>query len=288
MGAHLLSQARSAIINQYFIQFIAPQDGDIWHFFSQSLIKDGINKSCEVRMLRSDGTMFYALLECSVQKLFGQDCKSREFEIKEEGIELVATSATLNIFIALSDITKHKAFESKMNSLAFYDPLTCLPNRRLFNDRLIRAMSISARNKKYCALMFLDLDNFKLVNDTFGHDMGDFMLIIIARKLTSSIRKGDMVSRTGGDEFMVILENLNHNLQLASAQAEAIGKKILATMREPIQLDGHTHLGSVSIGITLFNGNSYNLPELQKQADIAMYQAKNEGRNKLIFLSSSQ
>jgi diguanylate cyclase (GGDEF)-like protein/PAS domain S-box-containing protein len=408
VGSRLLGQEYLKLIKQNFIRFIVPKDSEIWHIFFHNLIHGDVNKSCEVRMRRSDGSMFCALLECSIQHFSSRHFESKETKIKSvtskqemtsEGVTVLVaisditkiknTEQQLNIaakvfnsqegmmvtdansvilkvnaaftnitgyseedvvgktpkvlssgrydqefyrdmwmrindfnewegeiwnrrkngeifpewltiaavkadsgevtnYVAtLTDITKRKASESEMNFLAFYDPLTHLPNRRLFNDRFKRAMSISARNKTYCALMFLDLDKFKLVNDNLGHDMGDLMLQIIAQKLTLSIRECDTVSRSGGDEFMVMLENLNENLEEATLQVEIIAKKILETISEPIQMAGHKCASTVSIGITLFINHVFSLSEIQKQADIAMYQAKKEGRNRLKFFTST-
>lgn len=194
--------------------------------------------------------------------------------------------AVTHYVATLTDITARKAAEDEMHLLAFYDPLTRLPNRRLFLDRLQRAMITSARTRQYCALMFVDLDNFKSLNDSLGHDIGDLMLQIVAQRLAISIREGDTVSRIGGDEFLVMLESLNENVQEAATLAETIGKKILAAINQPFQLAGHECLSTASIGITLFIDHVSTLSEIQKQADIAMYEAKSSGRNVVRFFKS--
>ena len=181
------------------------------------------------------------------------------------------------------DITDRKSAEKEIHLLAFYDPLTQLSNRRLLMDRLHHALASSARIGRTGALLFIDLDNFKTLNDTLGHDIGDLLLQQVAQRLTSCVRDDDTVARLGGDEFVVMLENLSERPIEAAAQTEAIGEKILTSFRQPYQLDTKEYQGTTSIGATLFNGNSQTTDELMKQADIAMYQAKKAGRNTLRF-----
>ena len=180
------------------------------------------------------------------------------------------------------DITQRKDAEAQIMHLAFYDPLTRLPNRRLLLDRLQQAIAASARNQSVGALLFIDLDNFKTLNDTLGHDVGDRLLQQVAERLSSCIRKNDTVARLGGDEFLVMLEALSQNKPEAATQAEATGRKILDALNQIYQIDNHKYLGSVSIGVTLFSKQA-NVDELLKQADLAMYEAKSSGRNSLRF-----
>jgi diguanylate cyclase (GGDEF)-like protein/PAS domain S-box-containing protein len=183
----------------------------------------------------------------------------------------------------VQDITEHKVAEDRINNLAFYDSLTGLPNRRLLLDRLQQALATSARSGREGALLFIDLDNFKALNDTLGHDMGDLLLQQVAQRLTSCVREGDSVARLGGDEFVVMLEDLGqHDLETA-AQTEAVGEKIIATLGQPYQLVVSEYRCTPSIGVTLFNGHRLAKEELLKQADIAMYQAKKAGRNTVRF-----
>jgi len=181
------------------------------------------------------------------------------------------------------DITERKAAQERIRNLAFYDPLTHLPNRRLLLDRLNQAEFSNARNCCKGALLFIDLDNFKDINDNLGHRVGDLLLQQVARRLSSCVREGDTVARLGGDEFVVMLGNLSEQPVEAATQAEVIGKKILAALSLPYQLETHAYHGTASIGATLFNGNSPAADELMKQADITMYQAKKAGRNALRF-----
>ncbi|ADE11815.1 diguanylate cyclase/phosphodiesterase with PAS/PAC sensor(s) [Sideroxydans lithotrophicus ES-1] len=182
-----------------------------------------------------------------------------------------------------TDISERKTAEEEIRNLAFYDPLTQLPNRRLLQDRLQHAMSSTERNRKGGALLFLDLDNFKSINDTLGHTAGDNLLQQVAQRLTSCVREDDTVSRIGGDEFVVMLEYLSNEVLEAAAQAETIGEKIIAELNQPYYLGGQELYNTPSIGITLFDDNRNGYEDLFKQADIAMYQAKKSGRNTLRF-----
>jgi len=182
-----------------------------------------------------------------------------------------------------TDITQRKAAEDKSNYLALYDPLTNLPNRRLLLDRLSHALASATRTGRSGALLFLDLDHFKTLNDTLGHDVGDLLLQQVAGRLTASVREGDTVARLGGDEFVVILEGLGEHEVDAATQAETVGEKILIKFIQPYQLKGYEYHITSSIGITLFGKNNLKSDELLKQADIAMYQAKKLGRNALSF-----
>ncbi len=183
----------------------------------------------------------------------------------------------------MHDITARKAAEAEIKNLGFYDTLTGLPNRRLLMDRLKQALVSSMRNGREAALLFIDLDDFKTINDSLGHATGDLLLQQVAQRLTSCVREGDTVARLGGDEFVVMLEDLSKQALEAAEQTEAIGEKILATLNQPYQLGNHEYRGTPSIGATLFNGQQSGIEELLKQADIAMYQAKKAGRNTLRF-----
>lgn len=187
------------------------------------------------------------------------------------------------VLFMVQDITLRKQSEEAIHRLAFYDALTALPNRSLLQERLAQSMSLSARSGKYGALMFIDLDNFKTLNDTQGHDIGDLLLQEVARRLAHNVRESDTVARLGGDEFVVALESLNSIAQEAAAQAETISEKIRNALSHPYQLGGIEHHSSPSIGVSLFRGHQSSLDEVLKQADLAMYQAKASGRNKVCF-----
>ncbi len=182
-----------------------------------------------------------------------------------------------------TDITERKEAEREIQKLAFYDPLTQLPNRLLLMDRLHQALGAELRTGRGGALLFIDLDNFKILNDTLGHDKGDLLLQQVAARLTACVRVSDTVARLGGDEFVVMLEDLGDSPQEVAIQAKHVGEKILAALTPPYQLDGNEHLSTSSIGIAPFNRQHEGVGELLKQADIAMYQAKAAGRNTLRF-----
>ena len=182
-----------------------------------------------------------------------------------------------------SDVTQRKEAEDQIKQLAFFDPLTGLPNRRLLTDRLSRALAASARTERAGALLFIDLDNFKWVNDTKGHEAGDLLLKEVALRLTASFREADTVARLGGDEFVVVLTELSGDPDEAAAQVEIVGEKILVALGLPHQLSGNIFRCTPSIGITLFGNHRTSVDDLMKQADIAMYQAKAAGRNTLRF-----
>lgn len=182
-----------------------------------------------------------------------------------------------------TDITERKAAVLEIEHLAFYDSLTNLPNRRLLLDRLKQALATSTRSGREGAILFIDLDNFKDLNDTRGHDKGDLLLQHVAQRLITCIREGDTVARIGGDEFVVMLEDLSESPLEAATQAEAIGEKILAILSAPYTLDGNEIHSTPSIGITLFADHQDTVDELLKRADLAMYQAKAAGRNTLRF-----
>ncbi|MBA4344849.1 MAG: hypothetical protein C0423_22130 [Methylibium sp.] len=188
------------------------------------------------------------------------------------------------MFIGLTrDITERKKAEAQIERLAFYDPLTSLPNRRLLLDRLGQALSSSQRSGRRGAILFIDLDNFKSLNDTHGHGMGDRLLLSIAQRLQSALRAQDSVARWGGDEFVVLLQDLGPDRDTAARHAEAAGEKLLRVLGQPHQLDEHVHHSTPSIGIVLWGDAPISSDELLKHADHAMYQAKAAGRNQLCF-----
>jgi diguanylate cyclase (GGDEF)-like protein/PAS domain S-box-containing protein len=182
-----------------------------------------------------------------------------------------------------TDINSRKANEEEIKSLAFYDPLTRLPNRRLLHERLRHALAAAARSGRAGALLFIDLDNFKTLNDTLGHDMGDLLLQQVADRLAHCVREGDTVARLGGDEFVVMLETLDANLDDAASQAETIGRKVLHMLNAPYALAGRPYQTTSSIGVALFRDHQHSIDELMKRADMAMYVAKTGGRNTLRF-----
>jgi len=181
------------------------------------------------------------------------------------------------------DVTHRKAAEDQIRRLAFYDALTGLPNRRLLMDRLQQAIASATRSRQGGAILFIDLDHFKTLNDTMGHDKGDLLLQQVSNRLTDAVRGEDTVARLGGDEFVVMLENLGEDPQEVATRATAIGQKLIAALNKPYQLVGAEYHSTPSMGVALYFGNDTGIDDLLKQADMAMYQAKNSGRNCMRF-----
>ncbi len=212
-------------------------------------------------------------------------------------VQVSDSGKPLRMVGTLMDISKRKRVEGELlatqselqstlkaiEHLAFHDTLTGLPNRRMLTDRLETALAASQRNQAYGALLFLDLDKFKELNDTFGHDVGDLMLQEVAQRLVQCIRAIDTVARLGGDEFVLLIQNLSGPVDDARLHASTVGHKILASLNEPYLLKEIVHTITPSIGATLFLGRALDGAALLKQADMAMYEAKAKGRNTMCF-----
>lgn len=179
----------------------------------------------------------------------------------------------------ISDISERKKHQIKIEDLAYFDPLTHLPNRRLLIDRLTGTMAETSCSSDFGALLFIDLDNFKSLNDTHGHDVGDQLLVKVARRISKCVRANDLVARIGGDEFVVMLDQLGSVKDQASGTAMEIADKILNTLRGTFKLGPVEHLTTASIGVVIFDGSEGQIDELLKRSDVAMYEAKNKGRN---------
>jgi diguanylate cyclase (GGDEF)-like protein/PAS domain S-box-containing protein len=184
---------------------------------------------------------------------------------------------------SFTDISRHKGYEDEILNLAFYDPLTHLPNRRLLMDRLQHLIAMNQRDDAHSAILFIDLDNFKTLNDTRGHDAGDLLLIEAALRLQTCVRESDTVARLGGDEFVVVLQALSPLRDEAARQADRIAEKIRLLLNEPYQITDFIHHGAGSIGVCLFQGGDITVKDLFKRADTAMYEAKTSGRNAVRF-----
>jgi diguanylate cyclase (GGDEF)-like protein/PAS domain S-box-containing protein len=229
---------------------------------SEALLQNGQVRS-ELRIYRKYGSWFWIELEI---------------------VLVLAPAGQITHWVAVGrDITQRKAAEDEIHHLAFYDPLTSLPNRQLLLDRLQRALTHNAHTQRQGALMFIDVDNFKVLNDTLGHHKGDQLLQKVATRLLDCVPKTDTVARLGGDEFVVMLEDLGEDPVAAAARARVVAEKVLNLLRTPFDLDGHQHHASASMGVTAFSGLKGSVSELLKQADLAMYQAKTLGRNNVCF-----
>ncbi|MDP4030261.1 MAG: EAL domain-containing protein [Gallionella sp.] len=218
----------------------------------------------------------------SYESIHFADGKQHLMEITKAKLRDSAGAATGIIGIAV-DITGRREAEEQIRSLSFYDPLTRLPNRRLLIDRLQQALVTNVRNKRQGALLLIDLDNFKSINDAHGHGTGDLLLIEVAARLRACVREGDTIARLGGDEFFVMLEDLDQDEPTAAEQAEAVGQKICSVLEQSYFLNGHEYHSTASIGATLLRGQVRTADEMLRRSDVALHQAKACGRNTLHF-----
>jgi len=191
-----------------------------------------------------------------------------------------------NYVAVFTDITQKRKADETIHRLAFYDPLTELPNRRLLRDRLQQAMQSSECSRRHAAVLFIDLDRFKILNDTRGHEVGDLLLVEVARRLTAAVRASDTVARQGGDEFVIVVGDLGDDGAQAKEQVERIVEGLRASLNRPYQLAGHEHYSTPSIGVHVFVGRQTSADELLERADVAMYQAKRSGRNRVGFFDA--
>ena len=207
---------------------------------------------------------------------------------------LIRTSqgAPLRVVVVSRDVTERMKSEQKIYNLAFYDALTQLPNRRLLIDRLEQTMSASKRSGEHAAVMLLDLDNFKSLNDLHGHSMGDALLKEVGRRIAACLRETDTVARFGGDEFVLVLGNLDKDRTASNMQANVVAEKLRESLAKPYELKQQmtgkpdstvTYMCSASIGVAIFFNHEFTIDELLKQADVAMYQSKRAGRNSIQF-----
>ncbi|BBE50725.1 putative signaling protein [Ferriphaselus amnicola] len=260
-GALMLGVVRKKLLARRFSYVVAPEDRDRWHRHFIKTLQDDQQQSFDLLLQRNDATRFHAQLDC------------RHFQA--DGVSSVR--------VALTDITERKEAEAERSRLAYYDPLTNLPNRRLLYDRLGQALVGCQRTGHFGALLFLDMDNFKNLNDTRGHDVGDQLLVDAAKRIEANVREGDTVARLGGDEFVVVLEGLSNTAAEAAMQTRQVSEKIRDSITWPYDLSGREFYCTCSIGITMFHDQCESIDILLKQADMAMYKAKDAGRNALRF-----
>ncbi len=231
----------------------------------QQFVKTGkkhiFDQRLELTAMRADGSYFPVELTIT--------------SLKDKGLPFVTGF--------IRDITDRKKAEKDIHQLAFYDGLTSLSNRRLFQDRLNQVLISKSRAKNYGAILFIDLDNFKALNDSRGHDAGDLLLIQVAARLNECLRAGDTVARLGGDEFVIILESLNEDLQQSLTLASGVADKVLQTISQPYNIKEVEHYNSASIGVSIFSAIDQNGDQVLKRADTAMYEAKLAGKNTIRF-----
>ena len=252
-----------ALIGQRYLSLYAPAGRDIAEAYWRQVREGGDASACELLQAAADG---------SARPMLSSGLLLRDADGRPE---LLACTAV--------DISDRKQAEEKIHQLAFYDVLTGLANRRLLMDHLQHALAASARHGSRGALLIVDLDHFKTINDTLGHDVGDQLLREVGARIRYCVRVGDTVARLGGDEFIVLVEDLDEAPDVAASQAEGVGRKIMHALSQPYRLGSSLQHSTPSIGVALFDGGAAQADELLRQADLAMYQAKAEGRNSLRF-----
>ncbi|WP_446745320.1 putative bifunctional diguanylate cyclase/phosphodiesterase [Silvibacterium acidisoli] len=261
-GAALLGCERSRLLRRSLCKFIAPDDGDRYHQALSRALKRTEQNSIALKLNRPGDSAFHVQMNC---------------------VRVIASDGSVTVRVTLIDINESKRAEAEVENLAFYDSLTQLPNRRLLMERLRQSLASSSRTKRHGAVLFIDLDDFKTLNDTQGHDIGDLLLKSVGNRLLTSVREGDTVARLGGDEFVIMLQDLSENQFEAVSQGRAAAEKILTLLKMPHLLEGHDYRSSGSIGISLYSGTQTSVEELLKHADLALYRAKGAGRGTLKF-----
>jgi len=231
--------------------------------------------------------LFYNDIDIPAGELLLQRKDGSSIPVNSSHIKLEVMPGQIEMFCIDIDLTETKQAHAAVEKLAYYDSLTNLPNRRLFLDRLSQEQKVSKRHPSYLSILFLDLDNFKTLNDSLGHSFGDLLLIEVGQCLQNIVREEDTISRLGGDEFVVLLKELSLNLAIATKQAQDIAERIIAKLSLPINIHSYEYIISASIGITLFSGSEDSSDTLLKQADTAMYRAKIAGRNTYQFFHPS-
>ncbi|WP_200179004.1 bifunctional diguanylate cyclase/phosphodiesterase [Ectothiorhodospira mobilis] len=265
---HLMGHDPQSVLGHHYAEFVHPEDLPICHRAFTSVLQHGhMEQDIEYRVRHQDGSWRWHNSSAM---------PSRDGQGHITGFQGIARG-----------ITARKQAEDEIRTLAFFDPLTHLPNRRLLMDRLEQALTTAARTRHHGALLFIDLDHFKVLNDTLGHDQGDSLLIQVAERIRGCVRDVDSVARLGGDEFVVMLPDLGAERGTAATRAEGVAEKILAALKVPYLLCGREHHTTASIGITLLEARGMRVDEVMKRADLAMYQSKAAGRNTLRFFDPS-
>ena len=267
----------AALMNRRPSEIPGGPNSEIYEARIREVISTGRNLQFELKWTGKDGKVICSHIRLTAERDISGNVAS-VLAVGRDITELNNSRAELKHANALLE-----ELNRQLQSLATNDPLTQLPNRRLLMDRLKHALAGCERSGKAGALLFIDLDNFKAINDTLGHDCGDLLLQQVARRLEGCVRNGDTVSRIGGDEFVVVLEDLGTDAMEAAAHAETVGNKILASLNQPYDLALRGYGCTPSIGITLFDQQQLSIDELLRQADIAMYESKKFGRNTLRF-----
>ena len=255
-GVTLLGRERGKLLNTSLRTLVVAADQGRWVQHFMFVMKQVPKARIELSLQRGNGSAFQAQLDC--------------------------VGKTSGMRISIADITQRKETEAEIHRLAYYDPLTGLPNRRLLQDRLNQAIAATARSSRYGAMFFIDIDHFKALNDSRGHDVGDLLLVDVAQRLRDSVREKDTVARQGGDEFVVLAETLGATASEAAVMAQQLGNKLHDALAAPFNLHGYEYHCKTSIGVGLFHVHD-TVEDLFKHADLALYQAKTAGRDKLRF-----
>jgi len=262
-----LDPARFAPSYENFLSVIHPDDRDgVNHAYQRSL-QDQQPYHIEHRLLFADGRVKWVREHCT-----------STFDLSGKPLRSIGM---------VQDITEHKEAEEEILALALHDQLTGLPNRRCFLERLEAALSASTRHDDFGAVLFIDMDKFKILNDTWGHESGDLMLIEVANRLRSCIREVDIAARLGGDEFVVQIGDLGSDRDKALQRSSLVAEHIRKTLAQPYMLNNRRHHSSPSIGVTLYHGKDASVDKVLQRADTAMYQAKDSGRNKVCFFDQA-
>ncbi len=267
LAAQLLGLPQAQLLQHSFAEFIAPTDLECWQEKITAVWAGTSDAPLDYELLlaTADGARFPAQLQCAV-------------------LDPALTDPTMRI--AFFDITERSEAAAEIHRLAYFDPLTHLPNRRLLLDRIAQTLAASTRNNLYGALLFLDLDHFKDLNDTRGHDAGDQLLIKVGQRLRAALREVDTVARLGGDEFVAILDGLGPTRDGAALLARTISEKLRQSLAKPFDLGEFEFHCTTSIGVRLF-GPGEALEPLLQHADLALYRAKSAGRNRVTFFDAS-
>ncbi|MFO8004412.1 diguanylate cyclase domain-containing protein [Thioalkalivibrio sp.] len=267
LATRILGLTQAGMLQRQFEDFIAPTDLERWREHATIAWAGAAHPplNCELLLRNAAGLEFPAQLECVVR-------------------DRVRTGPTMRI--AFFDITERCEAAAEIHRLAYFDPLTHLPNRRLLLDRLTQTLAAAARHGHYGAILFLDLDDFKGLNDTRGHNAGDQLLVEVGHRLRTGLREGDTVARMGGDEFVVILDGLGLTREGATVLAQTISEKLRQDIARPVDLGQFGFHSTVSIGARLF-GPGETVEQLLRQADLALYKAKSAGRNRVRFFDPS-
>jgi diguanylate cyclase (GGDEF)-like protein/PAS domain S-box-containing protein len=260
---NLTGYRREEVIGRTSLELGVWVDGHDREKMLEVLKRSGVCRNFEAQFRKKNGDIIFGMMSASIMDLDDEAC----------------------LLSVTRDLSEAKMAEIEIRRLAYDDPLTGLPNRRALLERLHQALTYDRRNSRKRALLFVDLDNFKTLNDTLGHHTGDLLLQEVARRITGSIRETDTAARIGGDEFVVMLENLSESAEEAAAQAKNVAEKILVCIAEPYMLSNRECVSTSSIGITVFGCSKESETQILQQADIAMYQAKTAGRNTIRFFA---